>query len=334
MKIIKNLIIKYKELIIYGVFGVCTTVVNFLAYKLFNVILGVDFYLVSNVVAWFVSVVFAYITNKLFVFESKSWSFKVVAKEVPSFFAARVFSFLVEETGLFLLVDVFNLKNFSLDLLGFTVSGNMISKVVLAFVVVVLNYFFSKFVVFKKKVRIKEVFIDGEDIYLTTPSEKYLDKIADYRDEFRQESVMPGCGPLRTTDNLKKWLKKTAQYSDESTVPSNLVVSTQFICIRKSDERLIGMIQVRHSLNDYLMNFAGHIGYSVRQSERKKGYAKEMLKMALGYCKEIGLERVLITCKKDNEASSKTILSNGGVYENTVFEPDKKEYLQRYWVEL
>ena len=334
MNTLKNLIIKYKELIIYGIFGVGTTLVNFLTYKLFNVLLGVEYYLVSNVIAWFVSVIFAYVTNKLFVFESKSWKLKVVAKEVPSFFAARVFSFLVEEAGLFLLVDIFGMKNFAFEVYGFTISGNMISKVILAVVVVVLNYFFSKFVVFRKKAEIKEVVIDGKEVFLTTPSGEYLEKIADYREELLKENFMPGCGPLRTTANLKKWLKKTASYSNEDTVPSKLVVSTQFICIRKSDERLIGMIQVRHSLNDYLMDFGGHIGYSVRPTERRKGYATEMLKMALSYCREIGLKKVLITCVETNEASKKTILSNGGVCENTVFEPNKKEDIQRYWVEL
>ena len=151
MNTLKNLIIKYKELIIYGIFGVGTTLVNFLTYKLFNVLLGVEYYLVSNIIAWFVSVIFAYVTNKLFVFESKSWNVRVVAKEVPSFFAARVFSFLVEEAGLFLLVDILGMEDFGVDILGFTISGNMISKVILAVVVVVLNYFFSKFVVFRKK---------------------------------------------------------------------------------------------------------------------------------------------------------------------------------------
>lgn len=151
MKTIKNLIIKYKELIIYGIFGVGTTLVNFLTYKLFNVLLGVEYYLVSNIIAWFVSVVFAYVTNKLFVFESKTWKAKAVAKEVTSFFAARIFSFVVEEAGLFLLVDVFGMKNFGTDIFGLHISGNMIAKVILAVVVVVLNYFFSKFVVFRKK---------------------------------------------------------------------------------------------------------------------------------------------------------------------------------------
>lgn len=151
MNTIKNLIIKYRELIIYGFFGVGTTLVNFVTYKLCNVILGVKFYLLSNIIAWFVSVIFAYVTNKLFVFESKSWNIKLVANEVSSFFAARIFSFLIEEAGLFLLVDICNMKSFAVDVFGFNVSGNMISKVILAVVVVVLNYFFSKFVVFRKK---------------------------------------------------------------------------------------------------------------------------------------------------------------------------------------
>ena len=151
MNLIKNLIIKYKELIIYGIFGAGTTLVNFLTYKLFNMLLGVDYYLVSNIIAWFVSVVFAYVSNKLFVFESKSWDLKLVAKEVSSFFAARVFSFLVEEAGLFLLVDICGMKDFAFEVYGFTISGNMISKVILAVVVVVMNYFFSKFVIFRKK---------------------------------------------------------------------------------------------------------------------------------------------------------------------------------------
>ncbi len=151
MNMIKNLIIKYKELIIYGVFGVCTTLVNFITYKLFNVILGEKYYLMSNIVAWLVSVIFAYVTNKLFVFESKSWKIKLIAKEVSSFFAARIFSFVVEEAGLFLLVDVLKMKEMTIEISGIALGGNMIAKVFLAVIVVVLNYFFSKLVVFKKK---------------------------------------------------------------------------------------------------------------------------------------------------------------------------------------
>lgn len=148
---IKNLIIKYKELIVYGVFGVCTTLVNFVTYKLFNMTLGNEYYLLSNVIAWLTSVIFAYITNKLFVFESKSWNLKLVSREVSSFFAARIFSFVIEEAGLFLLVDVAGMKSFNYEIFGFNISGNLIAKAMLAVIVVVLNYFFSKMVIFKKK---------------------------------------------------------------------------------------------------------------------------------------------------------------------------------------
>ncbi len=151
MKTIKNLIIKYKELIIYGIFGVGTTLVNFLTYELFNLLLGVDLYWISNIIAWFVSVVFAYVTNKLFVFESKKWELGLVLKEASSFFAARVFSLLVEQAGLVALVDFVGMKDFSMQIFSFTLGGELIAKVILAVVVVILNYVFSKLIVFRKK---------------------------------------------------------------------------------------------------------------------------------------------------------------------------------------
>ena len=94
------------------------------------------------------------------------------------------------------------------------------------------------------------------------------------------------------------------------------------------------MIQVRHYFNEYLEKFGGHIGYSVRPSERRKGYAKKMLKDCLKYCEEINLDKVLITCMDSNVGSRKTILRNGGVYENTVFEPSREVNLERYWITL
>lgn len=92
------------------------------------------------------------------------------------------------------------------------------------------------------------------------------------------------------------------------------------------------MIDIRHFLNDYLEQFGGHIGYSVRKSERKKGYAKMMLALALGECKELNIDRVLLTCSKDNIPSMKTILSQNGVLENEVLKGDR--ITCRYWIDL
>lgn len=170
---------------------------------------------------------------------------------------------------------------------------------------------------------------------LVKPSAEYAEQIRQYREEFllRGDS-MDGCGSLRRIDNPFDFIKKCADYEREETLPEGLVIATQFMLIRKEDNRLVGMIQVRHYFNDYLSKFGGHIGYSVRPSERQKGYAKKMLSMVLPFCKEIGLQRVLITCIDGNIGSEKTIRFNGGVYESTVYEPDEKVNLKRFWIEI
>lgn len=98
----------------------------------------------------------------------------------------------------------------------------------------------------------------------------------------------------------------------------------------QEDKRIIGAINIRHDLNEYLFNFGGHIGYGIRPSERKKGYASLMLSMALPIAKELGINEVLITCDKNNIGSAKTIINNGGVLENEV--SGDGEITQRYWL--
>lgn len=150
MKTITTILHKYKELITYVIFGVLTTLVNFFVFWLFTKILGEELYLVNNAVAWVAGVVFAYVTNKLFVFESKSWGIKTVVKEASGFLGARVLSFLIEEGGMFLFVSVLGMGEKTLAFAGFVITGQFIAKLILAVVVVVLNYIFSKFFIFKK----------------------------------------------------------------------------------------------------------------------------------------------------------------------------------------
>ena len=151
MKKIKELILKYKELIVYVIFGGLTTVVNLVVFTVSGMVLGDEKYLISNVIAWFAAVVFAYVNNKLWVFEIKSWDAKVLLKEVPSFFAARVASFVIEEIGLYVFVDLLSFNEISIKALSFEIGGELIAKAMLAVVVVVLNYIFSKLVVFRRK---------------------------------------------------------------------------------------------------------------------------------------------------------------------------------------
>ncbi len=167
------------------------------------------------------------------------------------------------------------------------------------------------------------------------PSEEYAEQIAEYKQAFLDaDSSMDGCGPLRRCENPMVYIAECRKYTVLDTLPEGLVLATQFFYIRKADNRLVGMLQVRHYFNNYLSKYGGHIGYSIKPDERRKGYATSMLKTVLPYCKKIGLDKILITCFDDNIGSEKTILNNGGVYESTVNEPDRKQNLKRFWITL
>ena len=173
------------------------------------------------------------------------------------------------------------------------------------------------------------------EFILIKPTIEYAEQIAAYRQEFLDAgSSMDGTGPLRRIADPEEYLRFCTACEDPATVPDDLAPATQFFFVRTTDRKLVGMLQVRHCFNDYLEKYGGHIGYSVRPAERRKGYAKEMLRMALPFCKEIGLEKVLITCIDGNTGSEKTIRANGGVYESTVHEPNAGVDLKRFWIAL
>ena len=177
--------------------------------------------------------------------------------------------------------------------------------------------------------------INAGDFFLTEPSEIYTEQIREYRQEFLDTNCsMDGCGPLRRCEDPITYISECKKYTAKETLPDEWVIATQFFYIRKSDNRLVGMIQVRHYFNDWLSEFGGHIGYSIRPSERRKGYATSMLNAVLPYCKKIGLEKILITCIDGNIGSEKTILNNGGVYESTVYEACANRRLKRFWINL
>lgn len=173
-----------------------------------------------------------------------------------------------------------------------------------------------------------------EAMELMIPTEEYAAEIASYREEFLEaKSSMDGCGCLAGLSDPMDFLCYVKTCGREECVPEGFVPASQFVFVRKSDDKIVGMIQIRHRLKDDLRDHDGHIGYSVRPSERRKGYAKAMLKASFPYCRELGLERVLVCCYDTNEASRKTIISNGGVYENTVVSDDGMKN-ERYWIEL
>lgn len=127
----------------------------------------------------------------------------------------------------------------------------------------------------------------------------------------------------------EEWLADALRM--ETQAPAGFVTAHCF-CLTDETGRMLGAIQIRHRLNDALLRTGGHIGYGVRPSERRKGYAEAMLALALPCAKRLGLGRVLVTCAKSNPASARTILHCGGLLENEISEADR--VTQRYWIDL
>ena len=99
--------------------------------------------------------------------------------------------------------------------------------------------------------------------------------------------------------------------------------------------KIVGRSSIRHELNEFLLNFGGHIGYAVAIPYRQRGFASEILKQSLEYSRDIlKLDKVLLTCDEDNIGSIKTIIKNGGVFENKVLNANKPVHTNRYWINL
>lgn len=120
-----------KELVSYVVFGALTTLINIAVYLLLTDIFHIN-YIIANIVAWFVSVMFAYVTNRIWVFESDNEN---VAKEVFLFYGGRIFTVVVDTLLMVLFIDVLSI-------------GNFVSKITVSIIVIILNYLFSKWIVF------------------------------------------------------------------------------------------------------------------------------------------------------------------------------------------
>jgi len=174
-----------------------------------------------------------------------------------------------------------------------------------------------------------------ETIKLVQPQKHHEAAVQEYIQEHFSfgEDSLHGSSLLTEMESYSAWLRHLTKQSDKATVPSDWVVSTTLLAIRESDQKIVGTINIRHELNEFLLEFGGHIGFGVRPSERGKGYASEMLRLGLNYCNMLGLEKVMVACYKENLASARTILKNGGVLEREFIYDDGKE-VQVYWINL
>ena len=173
------------------------------------------------------------------------------------------------------------------------------------------------------------------NVKLIKLTKDYYNQLSEMIDEWKLDQI-------KNNTNRSPWSIFKNDYHDFDHYLENLeikegkdgkVKDSVFFLLDIDTNRLIGAVNIRHYLNDYLLKYAGHIGDGIRPSERNKGYGTKMVALALIECKKLSIDKVLMVCDKDNVASAKTIINNGGVLENE-FIDENGRVEQRYWIEI
>lgn len=172
------------------------------------------------------------------------------------------------------------------------------------------------------------------NIKLVKLTREYKNQLVEMLDEWKRDIE-------NNNGNHSPWAIFKNDYHDFDYYLDNLelkeakegkVPDSTFFCLDLDRNIFVGAVNIRHYLNEGLLISGGHIGDGIRPSERRKGYATAMIKLALEECKKLGIEKVLMVCDKDNVGSAKSIINNGGVLENEIIEDGVVE--QRYWIDL
>jgi predicted acetyltransferase len=173
-------------------------------------------------------------------------------------------------------------------------------------------------------------------LILTQPSLDDAASVMAYRQVMLANGdILHGCAGLEDTTSYEEWLDFDHRLRRK--FGNDYAPETVFLAIRQDDRKLLGIIDFRNPISEKLLKFGGHVGYSVLPSERRKGVATEMLRCLLPHCRQAGLNRILLTCAKENIASRNVIVANGGQLENEV--PDaigisRSGIILRFWIPL
>lgn len=169
-----------------------------------------------------------------------------------------------------------------------------------------------------------------EKIELEKPSIEMKTAILNFLSEFKEHREgINGCCGLTRYNSYCEWIQYISKV--ENGLIQDRISSTTYVAVDKLTEQVVGIIDIRHSLSNEHY-YSGHIGYSIRPSFRGKGYGTEILKLGIDKAKKLNIEKLLLTCKKNNIASQKVIERNNGLLEKTIFQ-DGEDYLV-YWINV
>lgn len=172
-------------------------------------------------------------------------------------------------------------------------------------------------------------------IKLIKLTKEYKIQLGDMIDEWKKDQEL-------NHTNHSPWAIFKNDYHDFDCYLANLEVTSScdglvpdstFFLFDDKRNILLGAVNIRHYLNEYLLQHGGHIGDGIRPSERNKGYATKMIELALDECRKLKINKVLVVCDKDNIGSAKSIINNGGILENEIIDEDGT-IEQRYWISL
>lgn len=169
-------------------------------------------------------------------------------------------------------------------------------------------------------------------LHLIKLTKEYEQEWKELISEFSQDGEIVPMAMKGNSGSFDDFLVYADKYSRGTELPQGHVSSDIYFLVNGDEKRLLGAIDIRHELSEYLLKYGGNIGYGIRPSERRKGYAGQMLCLALEKCRELKMDRVLLTCFADNIASAKTMKKNGAILENEIIDQGKLK--QRYWIEL
>ena len=146
------------------------------------------------------------------------------------------------------------------------------------------------------------------------------------------ETEQPPGSCWKDEDDFESFIKRVRDYARGENLPNGWVPDSAYWLVQ--GKRILGVCDLRHRLTEGLRDFGGHIGYSIRPSERNRGYGTLMLQLAIEEARQLGITRVFITCGADNIASQRVIQKNGGAMESESYSEQGGRVTQRYWIDL